>query len=72
MTHDLVQRCAGALVYVRSRWTRGECRLVSVPAQKGYYANDSRKTRRGNSATGKRPEDRNVKGEEGSQGEAGT
>lgn len=24
-----------------------ECRLVSVPVQKGYYANDPRKTRRG-------------------------
>jgi len=29
----------------------GECRLVSVPLEKGYYANDPRKTRRGNSAT---------------------
>lgn len=31
-----------------------ECRLVSVLAQKGYYANDPRKTRRGNSAIGAR------------------
>lgn len=34
-------------------WTTPECELVSVPFQKGYYANDPWKTRRRNLAIGR-------------------
>lgn len=34
-------------------WTTPECRLVSVPFQKSYYANDPWKTKRRNLAIGR-------------------
>lgn len=40
--------CAGL-----TGWTTPECKLVSVPFQKGYYANDPWKTRGRNLAIGR-------------------